>query len=77
MMVVRAFIQQQDRRKLRHEEQLVVEELERQGIPIFFYTVKQIRRQLPLDRQSTDNFGVEKSDRLKLILIRSPACCQT
>ena len=53
MPIVRAFIQQQDRRKLRHEEQLVVEELERRGIPIFFYTVKQIlRRQLPLDRQS-------------------------
>jgi ATP-grasp domain, R2K clade family 2 len=52
-MIVRAFIQQQDRRKLRNEEYLVVQELERRGMPIFFYTTKQIlRRQLPLDRQS-------------------------
>jgi ATP-grasp domain, R2K clade family 2 len=52
-MIIRAFIQQQDNRKLRHEEQLVVQELGQRGIPIFFYTVKQIRRQqLPLDRHS-------------------------
>jgi hypothetical protein len=52
-MIVRAFIQKQDNRSLRKEEQLVFEELKRQGIPIFFYTLKQIlRRQLPLDCQS-------------------------
>jgi hypothetical protein len=52
-MIIRAFIQQQDNRKLRHEEQLIVQELGRRGIPISFYTVKQIRRrQLPLDRLS-------------------------
>jgi ATP-grasp domain, R2K clade family 2 len=52
-MIARAFIQQQDHRQLRNEEQLVVEELGRRGIPTFFYTAKQIfRRQLPLDNQS-------------------------
>jgi ATP-grasp domain, R2K clade family 2 len=52
-MIARAFIQQQDHRQLRSEEKLVVEELERRGIPVFFYTVKQIlRRKMPLDHQS-------------------------
>lgn len=52
-MIDRAFVQKQDNRQLRNEEQLVVEQLERRGIPVYFYTVKQIlRRQLPLDHQS-------------------------
>lgn len=52
-MIDRAFIQQQDNRQLRNEEQLVVEELERREIPVSFYTAKQIlRRKLQLDRQS-------------------------
>jgi ATP-grasp domain, R2K clade family 2 len=52
-MIDKAFIQQQDNRQLRNEEQLVVEELKRRRIPVFFYTAKHIfRRQLPLDRQS-------------------------
>jgi hypothetical protein len=52
-MIERAFIQKQDNRQLGNEEQLVVEGLNRRGLPVFFYTVKQIlRRQLPLDHQS-------------------------
>jgi ATP-grasp domain, R2K clade family 2 len=52
-MIDRAFIQKQDNRQLRKEEQLVVEELEQRRIPVFFYTAKQIlRRQLPLNHQS-------------------------
>jgi ATP-grasp domain, R2K clade family 2 len=50
MSIVKAFIQEQGNGKLRHEERLVVAQLQQQGIPIEFYTEKRIRRrQLPLD----------------------------
>ncbi|KAF3888840.1 MULTISPECIES: ATP-grasp domain-containing protein [Nostocales] len=52
-MISKAFIQEQGNGRLRHEEQLVTEELRERGIPITFYTEKRIRRrQLPLDRES-------------------------
>ncbi|BAY25586.1 hypothetical protein NIES2100_53920 [Calothrix sp. NIES-2100] len=52
-MISQAFIQEQGNGKLRHEEQLVTEELRKRGIPITFYTQKRIqRRQLALDDQS-------------------------
>lgn len=52
-MISKAFIQEQGNGHLREEEQRVVEELERRGIPITFYTEKRIhRRQLPLDSES-------------------------
>jgi hypothetical protein len=50
MPISKAFIQEQRNGRLRHEEKLVVAELERRGIPIELYTEKRIRRrQLPLD----------------------------
>ncbi|MBD2163710.1 ATP-grasp domain-containing protein [Calothrix membranacea FACHB-236] len=52
-MISQAFIQEQGNGKLRHEEQLVTEELRKRGIPITFYTHKRIhRRQIALDYQS-------------------------
>ncbi|MDZ8051117.1 MAG: hypothetical protein RMX68_017735 [Aulosira sp. ZfuVER01] len=52
-MISQAFIQEQGNGKLRHEEQLVTEELRERGIPITFYTQKRIhRRQLSLESQS-------------------------
>ncbi len=52
-MISKAFIQEQGNGRLREEEQRVVEELKRRGIPITFYTEKRIRRrQLPLDSES-------------------------
>ncbi|MFN6567069.1 ATP-grasp domain-containing protein [Dendronalium sp. ChiSLP03b] len=52
-MISKAFIQEQGNGLLRHEEQLVTEELTRRGIPITFYTEKRVhRRQLSLDRES-------------------------
>ncbi|BAY12884.1 ATP-grasp domain-containing protein [Calothrix sp. NIES-2098] len=49
-MISQAFIQEQGNGKLRHEEQLVTEELRKRGIPITFYTQKRIqRRQLSLN----------------------------
>ena len=52
-MISQAFIQEQGNGKLRHEEQLVTEELKERGIPITFYTQKRIqRRQLSLNHQS-------------------------
>jgi hypothetical protein len=48
-MIEQAFIVQQGNGKLGHEEQLVVAELERRGLPFSFYTLKKIhRRQLSL-----------------------------
>jgi ATP-grasp domain, R2K clade family 2 len=53
VVISKAFIQEQGNGKLRVEEQLVVEELNRRGVPMTFYTHKRMqRRQLPLDRQS-------------------------
>ncbi|BAT51848.1 hypothetical protein NOS3756_07780 [Nostoc sp. NIES-3756] len=52
-MISKAFIQEQGNRRLRHEEQLVSEELTARGISITFYTQKRIhRRQLALDNKS-------------------------
>ncbi|MEH2229439.1 MAG: ATP-grasp domain-containing protein [Nostoc sp.] len=52
-MISKAFIQEQGNGRLRHEEQLVSEELRARGIPITFYTQKRIqRRQLALDNES-------------------------
>ncbi|MEL6459384.1 MAG: ATP-grasp domain-containing protein [Cyanobacteria bacterium J06621_15] len=52
-LISKAFIQEQGNGKLRHEEQLIVDELRERGILINFYTEKRIhRRQLPLDNQS-------------------------
>jgi hypothetical protein len=52
-MIEKAFIQKQGNQKLRHEERLVVEALDRRSIPYEFYTEKLIhRRQLPLSRHS-------------------------
>lgn len=52
-MISKAFIQEQGNGRLREEEQRVVVELQRRGIPISFYTEKRIyRRQLPLDVES-------------------------
>jgi ATP-grasp domain, R2K clade family 2 len=52
-MISKAFIQSQANSKLRLEEQLIVEGLDRRGVPVTYYTEKRIRRrQLPLDRQS-------------------------
>jgi ATP-grasp domain, R2K clade family 2 len=51
--ISKAFIQEQGNGRLRVEEKLVVDELNRRGLPITFYTEKRIRRrQLPLDSQS-------------------------
>ena len=47
--ITKAFIQERGNGKLRHEEKLIAEELEKRNIPITFYTAKRIRRrQLPL-----------------------------
>ncbi|NES96354.1 MAG: ATP-grasp domain-containing protein [Desertifilum sp. SIO1I2] len=52
-MISKAFIQEQGNGRLGEEEQRVVAELKRRGIPIAFYTEKRIhRRQLPLDGES-------------------------
>lgn len=52
-MISHAFIQEQGNGRLRHEERLVVTELQQRGVPITFYTEKRIRRrQLPLDDRS-------------------------
>lgn len=52
-MISHAFIQEQGNGRLRTEERLVVEELNRRGVPITLYTEKRIRRrQLPLDERS-------------------------
>ncbi|MCU0544727.1 MAG: ATP-grasp domain-containing protein [Oscillatoriaceae cyanobacterium Prado104] len=52
-MISKAFIQELGNGKLREEEQLIFEELNRRGIPIALYTEKRIhRRQLPLDNES-------------------------
>ncbi|NEU81736.1 ATP-grasp domain-containing protein [Nostoc sp. UIC 10630] len=52
-MISKAFIQEQGNGRLRHEEQLVSEELRARGILITFYTQKRIqRRQLALDNES-------------------------
>ncbi len=53
MTIERAFIQTHGNNQLRHEESLVVAELNRKGIPVEFYTEKRIRRrQLALNRES-------------------------
>lgn len=53
MTITKAFIQQQGNGRLKHEEELVAQELERRHIPYTLYTEKRIhRRQLPLDRES-------------------------
>ena len=52
-MISKAFIQEEGNGRLRHEEQLVSEELRERGISINFYTEKRItRRLLSLDNQS-------------------------
>ncbi len=52
-MISKAFIQEQGNGRLREEEQLVVDSLNKRGIPITFYTEKRLRRrQLPLDSVS-------------------------
>jgi len=52
-LISKAFIQEQGNGRLRHEEQLVSEELTARGILITFYTQKRIhRRQLALDNES-------------------------
>lgn len=53
-MFTKAFLEESGNGKLRHEEQLLLAELERRAIPATFYTAKRIqRRQLPL---SADTF---------------------
>jgi hypothetical protein len=52
-VISHAFIQEQGNGRLRTEERLVVEELNRRGVPTTLYTEKRIRRrQLPLDARS-------------------------
>lgn len=52
-MFNRAYIEQAGNGKLRHEEQLVLEDCQRRGVQVTLYTAKQIqRRQLPLDTHS-------------------------
>jgi hypothetical protein len=53
MTISHAFIQELGNGRLRSEERLVVEELQRLGVPITYYTEKRLRRrQLPLDDRS-------------------------
>jgi ATP-grasp domain, R2K clade family 2 len=53
MTISHAFIQELGNGRLRSEEQLVVAELQRLGVPITYYTEKRMRRrQLPLDDRS-------------------------
>jgi hypothetical protein len=52
-MIEHAFLQRQDQTRLRHEEKLVAEALDRKRIPYEFYTEKMIhRRRLPLGKSS-------------------------